>query len=149
AMLGVLNAFVQRLNLEIGREESRPAFSPYYKDEFRAARRKWVLHVWKVEGPSRTWGSQLDAYYRKQPVFAVISGLAPGSWAPIHDFCERALIPCLFPLTVLPKLSEQVERSRTIYLTKGLSTEAEALATWISGIEKKGGAETIVQVYRD
>jgi cytochrome c553 len=149
AMLSVIYAFVGRMNLEVGREEGRPGFSQYYKDEFKGARRKWVLHVWELEGPRTTWAAQLEAHYRKQPVFAILSGLAAGSWEPVHDYCDRAEIPCLFPLTDLPKLSEQDRPASTVYLSKGLSCEAEALAIWIAQRKHENPREQIVQVYRE
>ena len=149
AMLGVLDAFVRRLNLEVEREEARPGFSPYYKDEFKPARRKWVLHVWDLEGPRTTWAAQLEAHCRKQPIFALLSGLAAGSWEPVADYCERADIPCLFPLTDLPQASKADRPTSTMYLTKGLAGEAEALAVWISETKHDGPSGPIVQVYRE
>jgi hypothetical protein len=149
AMLATIESFLRRRNLEVDRDIRRPGASPYYKDEFRVARRWWALHTWELAGPRATWEAQLDARYRERPVFALLGGLIAGRWAPVHDYCERAGIPCLFPLTDLPKVVEGARPSSTIYLTKGLQGEAEALALWISRAPTEGQPGPIVQVFRD
>jgi hypothetical protein len=149
AMLAAIDAFARRKNLEVERDIRRPGASPYYKDEFRIARRRWVLHIWELAGPRATWAAQLEARYREQPVFALLGGLVAGSWAPVHRYCERSGIPCLFPLTDLPEVVEEDRPTSTIYLTKGLQGEAEALALWISREHPEGRSGPIVQVFRD
>jgi hypothetical protein len=149
AMLSVLRAFCRRVNFEVAGNTNRTRSSPIYKDEFKTARRRWRLHVWELAGASSSWPAQLEVHYQKQPVFAILSGLTTRSWAPIHDYCERAEIPCLFPLTDLPVVSEQDWHTPTIYLTKGLSGEAEALALWISQAKLESRSGPVVQVYRE
>jgi hypothetical protein len=149
AMLATIEAFLRRRNLEVDRDVRRPGASPYYKDEFRIARRRWDLHTWELAGPSATWEAQLEARYRERPVFAILGGLVAGSWAPVHHYCERSGIPCLFPLTNLPEVVEEDRPTSTIYLTKGLQGELEALALWISRAHTEGRSGPIVQVFRD
>ena len=67
------------------------------------------MHVWELEGPSETWRAQLEALYRQQPVFAVLSGVAEGRWRPMHEFCEATQLPCLFPTTDLPIIASSQE----------------------------------------
>jgi len=55
--------------------------------------RRWELHVWELTGPESTWSEQLGRRMKDQPVFAVLSGLAARSWAPVHGFCERGTRP--------------------------------------------------------
>jgi hypothetical protein len=149
AMVAAIEAFVRRKNLEVERDVRRPRASPYYKDEFRIARRWWALHIWELAGPRATWEAQLEAKYRKQPVFALLGGLVAGTWAPVHQYCEQSRIPCLFPLTDLPEVVEDDRPTFTVYLTKGLQGEAEALAQWISRTQSEGRPGPIVQVFSD
>ena len=81
AMMEVLNAYVRRKNADTQGKLNHPGFSPLYKDEFQGAFRKWELHVWELHGPPETWGDQLEIYYQRQPVFALLSGMSAGSWS--------------------------------------------------------------------
>ena len=64
--------------------------------------------------------------YREQPVFAVVNGVVPGDWRPLHEFCEEFQVPCLFPTTDLPVIDE--EDFYTVYLSKGMVLEGEGIA---------------------
>ena len=66
------------------------------KSMFRPVR-QWELHVWQLRGAARDLGCPTRRLLAKQPVFAVLSGLGGREWAPVHAFCERAALPCLFP----------------------------------------------------
>jgi hypothetical protein len=105
--------------------------------------RKWVLHVWELTGPSETWRAQLDAYYRQQPVFALVSGLGVSSWQPIHAFSEEMEIPSFFPQVDLPVLTGSNEYN--FYFSRGLTLEAQVLAKFL---RDSGDAGPLVQVYR-
>ncbi|MEA2601095.1 MAG: hypothetical protein QOF89_2087 [Acidobacteriota bacterium] len=139
AMLDVLEGYVRWKNAETHHSAQRLGFSPWYRDEFYGSYREWQLHVWELRGPARTWPAQLAAYYQAQPVFAVLSGIGTGSWRPIHEFCESAEVPCLFPNTDLPVVSPG---AWSLYLSPGLAVEAQALAATLP-------EGRIVQVYRD
>ena len=104
--------------------------------------RKLQLHVWELKGPHSSWTKQLENYYRKQPVFAVIGGLTEGSWSPIHEFCEHHVLPCLFPNTVEPVVDEH--DFYNVYFTKGLSVEGETVAKHL----EQTADRNIVQVFR-
>jgi hypothetical protein len=106
------------------------------------AYRKWILHVWELDGPSETWGAQLEALYAKQPVFALIGGLGTSSWRPIHEFSERYELPCVFPQVDLPVVSEA--NNYTLYFSRGVVLEAEVLAKFLREQNEPG---KIVQVY--
>jgi ABC-type branched-subunit amino acid transport system substrate-binding protein len=103
--------------------------------------RPWHLHVWQLRGGSSTWAAQLDAFYREQPVFAMVSGLGDASWAPIHEFAERNELPCIFPQTQVPKIDEH--DFYTVYLNRGVVLEAQALARYLRDRSDQG---PIVQV---
>jgi cytochrome c len=141
ALLDVLEAYVRWKNAETAHSAQRLGFSPWYRDEFYPSYREWKLHIWELHGPASIWPRQLADFYREQPVFAVLSGLGAGSWRPVHDFCERTEVPCLFPNTDLPVLSPG---AYALYLSPGLAVEAEALAQRLA--ETPG---RVVQVYRD
>src|SRR5882762_7859333 len=107
------------------------------------AYRKWVLHVWDLSGPSETWGSQLEAFYSRQPVFALIGGAGGSSWRPIHEFSERFEIPSVFPQVNLPVVTGT--NNYTFYFSRGVTLEAEVLARFLRDQGKSG---KILQVYR-
>jgi len=146
AVIGVLEAFFHRKNADFERLKQRPEFSPRYKDELLSSFRKWVLHVWDLDGAPETWADQLAAKYREQPVFAVLSGLGAGDWTPVHDFCEREEIPCLFPETELPPAAPG---AYSIYFSAGLTLEAEALGRHLRESAPAGPPLRVVQVFRD
>jgi hypothetical protein len=104
------------------------------------------LHVWELKGSPETWPAQLDAHYRARPVFALLGG-AGGDWRPVHDFCERKGVPSLFPNTDDPAVSPGGFYS--LYLSKGLTVEAEALARYLNEETRPVEPTRVVQVYRD
>ena len=85
--------------------------------------------------------------YRAQPVFAVIGGTSAAGWEPVHAFCERNEVPCVFPSIDAPVIEEGAIYS--VYLSKGVVLEAETLAAFLlqqSALHTQG---RIVQVYRE
>jgi len=103
-----------------------------------------VLHVWELTGPRDSWAQQLEAQYREQPVFAVLNGVVPGSWQPLHEFCEAFQVPCLFPTTDLPVIDDK--DFYTVYLSKGMVLEGEGIAHHLAAEGLL--AKPVVQVYR-
>jgi ABC-type branched-subunit amino acid transport system substrate-binding protein len=103
--------------------------------------RPWRLQVWQLQGASRTWAKQLEDFYRRQPVFALVSGLGDASWKPIHDFAEYNELPCILPQTSVPDLTR--ESFYTVYLNRGVVLEAQALARYLHDQVRQG---PIVQV---
>jgi len=144
ALVDALNTFVEQKNVETRNESRRAEHAPWHKQWVFGPYRKWVLHVWELQGPEESWPQQLETQYRAQPVFALVSGLVPGSWQPVRDFCEGFEIPCLFPITDLPVIDEQ--DFYTVYLSKGMTVEGEAIA---QNLFDDGLLKTrVVQVYR-
>ena len=142
ALIDVMEAFVEQKNIETRHETERAEHAPWHKEWIFKPYRKWILHVWELKGGRETWPQQLTAYYSKQPVFAILSGVVPGSWQPIHSFCQENQIPCLFPTTDLPVISEN--DFYPIYMNRGMTLEGEGIAKHI----KDGGfAGNVVQVY--
>jgi hypothetical protein len=126
AMLDTLGVFFNWMNKDTEGDTNNPSFSPNYRSALIGAYRYWRLHVWELKGPPETWGDQLASLYSEQPVFAVISGLVKGSWAPIGDFCDARRMPCLFPNTELPRTGN-ARYGYSLYFNRGLELEAEAL----------------------
>ena len=132
-MLDVLQAFFRDKNGGTRKEARRREVGT---EQMYLAYRTWVLHVWELEGAPETWRAQLDAYYRQQPVFAVIGGMGSGSWQPVHAFCEGVGLPCVFPDVDYP-----VDTARAItplYFSRGVALEAEVLAKHVAETAPSG-----------
>lgn len=144
AMLEVMRAYFEWRNSDTEGQLQRPGHSPWHRDDFYRSLRLWQLHVWELEGASDTWAGQLAERYRQQPVFALLSGLGAGDWRPIHHFCERQEIPCLFPNTESPVVLQTGAYS--LYLSRGTAVEAEALGRHL---QAANGGSRVLQVHRD
>jgi hypothetical protein len=108
ALVDFLQSYAASKNGGTREELRRAQHAPFYVNRHYPAYRRWELRVWELHGEPAGWADQLELAYAQQPVFAVIAGIGSDSWQPIHDFCERNSIPCLYPTTDLP-----VTRSRT------------------------------------
>jgi hypothetical protein len=139
-MLDVIKYFVEDKNSFI-RGGNRPMKNAK-GIEYRVTRR-WKLHVWELAGTSDTWAHQLRERLAAEPVFAVISGLGGKNWQPIHDFCGREKIPCLFPNVDSPVINEQ--DFYPIYYSKGVVLEAQLIAHHIQNAQAK--PHRVVQIY--
>lgn len=105
---------------------------------------KFTLAVWQLNGPAGSWRAQLDEYYRKEPVFALLGGLSATDWQPMHDFSEQNRIPCLLPVTDLPVISEN--DWYTLYSNKGVYQEGEATARYLFRNSDPAANSSILQV---
>ena len=139
-MLQVLGAMVDARNAGTRSERHRLQAGV---DRMHVNWRKWTLHVWELSGAADTWGAQLEQRYREQPVFAVLSG-AGRSWQPVHDFCERSEIPCLFPNVDAPGRAEP--GGYNLYLSRGVLVEADVMAAHLAA---RGWAGPVWQLRRD
>ena len=83
-----------------------------------------------MKGPAETWRVQLEEYNRKEPAFALLGGITNGSWKPIHQFSEDNRIPCIFPNTDFPVISDK--DWYTLYLSKGYYQEGEGAARYLN-----------------
>ncbi len=111
--------------------------------------RTWDLQVWELTGPASTWKAQLDKFQATQPVFALVSGLGAGNWAPVHTFCETQAVPCWFPsVAAVPPDSETDFYS--VYFSRGVALEADVLARRFDELSKAGkGPKRLLQIYAD
>ncbi len=145
AMLSVLRMYVHFHNLRLHEDRSRHRFSPYNRSEFVPIERAWKLTVWELKGPARTWRAQLEAQYRKHPVFALVGGKVDGSWAGPSRFCDENRIPCLFPDTELPAWPPPKD-GYTVYFDAGLPLEARAIARFIASKSGAAAGSDVVQL---
>lgn len=108
--------------------------------------RKLILSRWVLKGSPDTWRSQLEAYNKHQPAFAILGGLVSGDWHPIHKFSEENGIPCIFPNTDFPVVSET--DWYTLYISKGISQEGESVAKYLNSLSETIGERGVVQIVR-
>lgn len=144
SMLAVLQAHIDAHNSQTRHESKRAASGPFYKSERHRAYRNLTLQVWTLRGPEESWRAQLEDYYNKQPVFALLGGITGGSWEKIHRFSEEYKVPCIFPITDLPEVSDS--DWYTLYFSKGLYQEGESAAKYIRENFKSDDKLRIVQL---
>lgn len=108
--------------------------------------RQWQLHVWDLKGPAATWQAQLAGHLAREPVLAAISGLGGANWAPVHEFCERQSLPCLFPNVEVPV--EARGDFYSLYFSKGVLLEAELIARDIVDSTVGPRVRAVHQIYR-
>lgn len=144
AMLSALQAHIDAHNSQSRHENKRSASGPFYKSQRHQAYRELKLHVWTLRGPEESWRDQLETYYKKQPVFALLGGITGGSWQPIHGFSEEHKLPCILPITDLPVISDT--DWYTLYFSKGMFQEGESAAKYIRAELKSGQKVKVVQL---
>jgi hypothetical protein len=111
----------------------------------RASGHAWILHGWELSGAQESWQQQLEARYREQPVFAVLSGAGGADWAPVQRFCEEQRVPCVLPsVEVAP---ESRDGFYSVYFSPGVLLEARVLARSLAAGERSPAR--IVQVDSD
>ncbi|MEW8505143.1 MAG: hypothetical protein AB2598_00435 [Candidatus Thiodiazotropha sp.] len=137
ALLDVMDQYVKQKNTETRYESKRAKHAPWHKEWLFKPYRKWEVHAWELKGEKETWPAQLNAYYTKQPVFALINGIVPTGWEYVNEFCQDHATPCLFPTTQMPVIDESDYYS--IYMTRGAVHEAEAAAAYLKQSPTEGG----------
>jgi len=146
----LLEKLFSRMNEQSRDYEKRlkdPRLNRHMSKTGRLMYRELSLSRWVLKGPPETWRAQLEEYYRKEPVFALLGGMVSGEWKPVHDFSESNRIPCLFPQTDFPVVSDT--DYYTVYLSKGYYQEGEAAARFINRSEDSAKVRSVVQVVRD
>jgi hypothetical protein len=146
AMLDVLQAFVHDKNAGVRSEVARRKGGAM---RMHRAYRGWVLDVWELAGAPDEWGAQLDEFYRRQPVFALVSGIGELGWQPVQDFSERQGVPCILPQTSVPGTA--TPNFYTVYFSRGVALEAEALASRLGAahaVNRVNKVNKVIQVFR-
>jgi len=144
AMLTILHAYVKNKNAETREEHERAVKSPWHRSWKYEAYRRWKLQVWELTGEPADWTAQLDRFYSRRPVFAMVSGLGTGTWQPVHDFCESKRLPCLFPSVTNPVDSQQDYYS--IYFSRGIKLQVNTLVRHLQQSANKPGTYKVLQV---
>ncbi len=147
AMLDVMEKFFAERNSRqmVPSAPMRASGKTQYGRSMFMVHRQWELHVWNLSGPPSTWGEQLDRYLAKEPVLAVVSGLGR-NWAPVHAFCERQRLACLFPNTEVPV--DAPGDFFEIYLSRGVLLEAGLIGTELTAPSAGVPVKTVHQIYR-
>ena len=117
-----------------------------YAKSMYMAQRHWQLHVWQLTGPAATWAKQLQHLLAAEPVMAAVSGLGASNWAPVHEFCEHAHLPCLFPNAEVPVVANQ--DFYTLYFSRGVLLEADLIANRIGAPGEARTGNSVLQIYR-
>ncbi len=146
AMLVPIKNYVQRHN-QFSSGFGNRMYLGVGGNEMSGAYRKMALSVWRLQGAPETWSRQLEAFLAKDPVFALLGGISYGDWKPVHDFCERAQLPCLFPVTDLPMVSDT--DWYTQYFSKGYYQEGQAAARYLNGLDDPTVASKVLQLVQD
>lgn len=146
AMLVPLNNYVARHNVFASGFGNR-MYLTVGGNEMSGSYRKLALSVWHLKGAPDTWDQQLSDYLAKEPVFALLGGISYGDWRPIHTFCESRKLPCLFPITDFPVISDT--DWYTQYFSKGYYQEGQAAARFLHGQDDAAAARRILQITQD
>lgn len=147
ALLTPLQDFIARSNQQLALYQDFIKFGYTPTVEMRDAFRAASLDVWELKGAPEGWPAQLESYYRRKPVFAVLGGISNGDWRPIHEFCEARRLPCLFPITDLPVVSDT--SWYTYYFNKGYYQEGEALARYLNRLDGLPEPGSMLQIVQD
>lgn len=107
--------------------------------------RNWELKAWELKGNPETWANQLAEKYKRDPVFAVVSGLSNSTWEPVHAFCQQEKLPCILPST---DLTSSATDFYSLYFSQGVALEAKVLAKHLRDQGEKA-PHRLVQIYRD
>jgi hypothetical protein len=146
AMLAPLQTYVTARNNQSKTYQTRAKYG-VFAEEMDLSYRKLSLSVWELKGPAETWRAQLEEYYRKEPVFALLGGIAAGEWKPIHAFSEEHRIPCIFPITDFPVISET--DWYTLYFSKGIYQDGEAVANHLARMEQLSAESSVLQLVQN
>lgn len=145
-MLSALNAIIEHHNINARKKNRRQNLGATTREaDFNYP--MFTLARWELRGPESSWPAQLENYYRKEPVFALLGGISVAGWSPIHEFCERNRIPGLLPITDLPVISDF--NWYTLYFTKGIYQEGDAVARYLAGRSEHAAEDKVLQVVED
>ena len=144
AVLAVIKRYAEEKSRQTRIESKRWDRGSTPESRLHTIHRDWVLDVWQLTGDEAGWTKQLENYYQKKPVFAVIGGLLPEHPEPLARFCEQNVIPCILPSTRFPVPGEgNLYNLYSIYYSAGLGLEADLIATNLQNFSY----DQLIQVY--
>lgn len=144
AMMEPLESFVKAANKQQQDHERQLVKLKEKKQEPTYRRVKLIR--WDLKGSPDTWRNQMEEYYRREPVFALVAGMSPNGWQPMRDFSESNGIPCLLPNTEFPVISDT--DWYTLYFSKGLHLEGSTAARYLKTQENPALTTNIIQIFR-
>jgi hypothetical protein len=145
-MLAVLDSIIDQHNSNARKRNRRLNMGTHMQDAaFNYPR--FTLARWELKGTPDTWRAQLEEYYRKEPVFALLGGISVADWRPMHEFSEQNKIPCLLPITDLPVVSDS--DWYTLYFNKGMYQEGDTAARYLAMNSESASDAGILQVVED
>ncbi|OGW34366.1 MAG: hypothetical protein A2X58_02335 [Nitrospirae bacterium GWC2_56_14] len=147
ALLAPLQKFIAQQDQQLKMYSDFNKFGYAPTIDMKYAFRSASLDIWELKGPPESWQKQLAAYNNNKPVFAVLGGISNRDWRPIHDFCEAERLPCLYPITDFPVVSES--GWYTYYFNKGYFQEGDAVGRYINRLETLSAKKTILQIVQD
>ena len=147
SLLVPLQKFIDQKNQQLAMYEDFIKFGYKPTIDMQYAFSRASLDIWELKGAPESWQGQLAAYNAARPVFAILSGISNQDWRPIHDFCEAERLPCLYPITDLPVLSDTAWY--TFYFNKGYAQEGEATARFLHQVKKLNQHIPILQIVQD
>ena len=90
----------------------------------------WTLHRWQLGIDPARWPAELDALQRRQPVFAVVSGITGptgrGAWQAVQQHCEHDALPCVLPNTA--SIDDRQPSAWSFHFSRGVSLDAATMA---------------------
>ena len=137
-MLDILRTFVRAKNGGTRYETRRRTRGGWDMKQQYQGYRDWVLDEWELHGAPKEWPAQLEELYRRQPVYAIVSGIAEEDWSPIDAFCARYRIPAVLPQTPLPPAVPAGDGFYSLYFSKGVIVEAQAIAHHLASASPAG-----------
>jgi len=149
-MFAALERYLQHKNNMVRSYENDPRKSRMAEAMLisrEAAFKRITLSRWQLKGPPDSWRRQLEEYYRREPVFALLGGGTTGDWKPVHQFSEDNRIPCILPMTPFPVISES--DWYTLYFSKGTFLEGEAAARYLNRLKRNNNDSAAVQIVQD
>lgn len=141
-------AFLDTLKLAVRRKNSNTM--PGRRHMVSAAEfsmkteRRWNLSVWELKGHQDSWPAQLIEFQKRQPVFAVLSGISDADWNPVHEFCEKQRIACWFPS--LSSAPNPGTGRYSLYFHRGVSLEADLIAEHLARLPPAMRPRRVVQL---
>jgi cytochrome c553 len=138
SMLDVLRTFVRAKNAGTRYETRRRTSGPWDMKQHYQEYRDWVLDEWELRGAPREWPAQLEELYRRQPVYAIVSGIADEDWSPVDAFCARHKVPAILPQTPLPPAVPSGDGFYSLYFSKGVTLEAQVIGHHLAAAAPAG-----------
>jgi mono/diheme cytochrome c family protein len=145
SMLDVLRTFVRAKNGGTRYETRRRTRGPWDMEQQYQGYRDWVLDEWELRGAPGEWPAQLEELYRRQPVYAIVSGIAEEDWSPVDAFCSRHKVPAILPQTPLPPPVPSGDGFYSLYFSRGVVLEGQAIAHHLSSVAPAGGLRQVAR----